>query len=273
MGQKTRQTQKKTENLRKIVEAITEVAEEDQIRAPTREEVAQHLDISENYISELVDGDYSHACRTAGYMPNRERTIGDTMVFYNELDKTGKEVTASNLQEKYNLSHLRQDKNQLTHDQARAKMGLEQNKHWPLMGIYQENYSGENNTRNLEHRIRELHHRKMEEEGRTFTNSELAQFVSKVDYSNVEEMREKAGIPFKPVNGSKTSLSPLTGRREDEIFEFWVNEFLEEDWAGKTDFEIDTIMKMRMQAQGINGKELDHTIDQYKRYMDFNRYE
>lgn len=254
-------------DLRKVVEAIEEVAADDQIKAPYLYEVAEELEESEKEVSRWTNGDYAHACRTAGYVPRQSRELGDIMEFYNKQnDSKDQNVSQSSISESFGFDHLSGERYGLTHNQAREKLGLDTNQQ-PAGRFYIEDSIGEN----LQHRVRGIHHERMDNDSRTPNNSEINQEINLND-RDIEEVRAKSGLPFRPIEGRNRNQSPLSGERENEVFDFWKEEYLNEDWSENTEDEVEAIMSMRMYTEGVSEWELNGVASKYGKWIDIDRY-
>lgn len=65
----------------------------------------------------------------------------------------------------------------------------------------------------------------------------------------------------------------MSGDRENNVFDFWVAEYLERDWSQYDETEVDTIMELRMCAEEISDEELDSVANVYSKWVDFDRYQ
>lgn len=258
------------ENLRKVVEAIDEVADDDQIQAPELNEVAEELGVSGNTISRWTGWDYNHAVRTAGLIPRTSHNIGDYMEVYNKLNDSDTEVTKEVLEEDSPVSPLGQTGKKITHNQAREKLGLDPN--FGFMHYVPEKIYGEDGS-NFEHKLRGLILEFLDENDRPPSNSELNNRINFKEGDKIQESKERAGLYVEPIHVKSPGYGFMSADRENEVFEFWVSEYLEEDWSQYYDTEVDTIMKLRMTEEDISENELNAVASQYSKWIDFDRYQ
>lgn len=263
------------ENLRKVVEAIDSLVEDGQLEAPKKDEVAEELDVPRKTITRWTEGDYNHAVRTAGLIPRKDRNIGDYMVVYDELDNNSEiRITKENIQEKSPVSTLGQIEIKLSHNQARQKIGLEPNRGNP---VYPDAFSlgkklyGEDGI-NFEHKLREIVLQSLDEKDRVPSKSEISYKISIPDDCEYDDLKKIADSNIEPIYVEGPN-SIMSADRENEVVDFWVNEYLEEDWSQYDDAEVDTIMKLRMTEKDISENELNAVANQYSKWMDFDRYQ
>jgi hypothetical protein len=256
------------ENLRKVVEAIDEIADDDQIQAPELNEVAEELGVSGNTVSRWTGRDYNHAVRTAGLIPRTSHNIGDYMEVYNKLNDSDSEITKQVMEEDSPVSPLGQTDKKITHNQAREKIGLDPN--FGFMHYAPEKIYGEEGS-NFEHKLRGLILEFMDENDRPPSNSELNNRINFKEGDKIQESKERADLYVEPIKPHRTEI--MSGDREDEVFDFWVSEYLEEDWSQYDDTEVDTIMKLRMTEEDISENELNAVASQYSKWIDFDGYQ
>lgn len=257
------------ENLRKVVQAIDEIADDDQIRAPELNEVADELGVSGSTVSRWSGWDYNHAVRTAGLIPRTSHNIGDYMEVYNKLNDSDNEITKEFLKEDSPVSPLGQTDKKITHNQAREKIGLDPN--FGFMHYVPEKIYGEEGS-NFEHKLRGLILEFMEENDRPPSNSELNSRINFKEGDKIQQSKERADLYTEPIilDGS---YGVTSADRENEVFDFWVSEYLEEDWSQYDETEVDTIMKLRMTEEDISENELNAVAKEYSKWIDFERYQ
>ncbi|WEL19593.1 hypothetical protein [Candidatus Nanohalococcus occultus] len=256
------------ENLRKVVETIEGMVEEGYLQAPTLDEIAEELGVSDTTVSKWSGGSYNHAVRTAGLIPNKNLNAGDYMAVYSELDEAGGKITKKAFEQNAPIGSLSKHRNKdLTHNQAREKLGLE-----PNQGF--EHYVGGkfygDDGENLEDRIRGLEHDFLELESRPPSNDELYNKISFRERSRLPELRARTGVHAEPV--TIQGRGRMAGEREDEVFDFWVREYLEEDWSQYSDADVDTVMKLRMAREDISESELSAVAAHYGKWLDLDQY-
>ncbi len=264
------------EELRKVVEGICEVADEDQLKAPAIDEVAEELDTSHATVRRWADGDYNHAARTAGYIPNRGMNIGDFMAVYDKLGESEDKVTKRVVEEKAPISPVGQWDNNITHAQLREKHGIELNE------LQERNRKGKENENpfpgkiygdeeeNLEYKIRGVIFRYLEDENRVPSDTELTENVGYREFTG-GTLREIADFHADPaVAEGKAGI--LSAARENHIFDFWVDEYLDVDWTGYQDIEVDMLMDLKMNDEDIKESELNAVARKYSKWVDFSRY-
>lgn len=256
------------ENLQKIAETILEISDDDQIVAPTKAEVAEELGVPENEITRLTDGDYNQAVRTSGLIPNKNRTAGDIMVVYNKLHQSGRDITKSDFRESP-VEPLVKSRKCIRHDQAREKLGLEPNPRNNHSGFHGKLY-GEDGE-NYEHRLRTLF--PYFDETRFPTTRELKKKITEPKDKKFSEVMQQAGLYAESISWKDQEDGCLSAERENEVFDFWVNEYLEEDWSQYEETEVDKIMRLRMARRAISEDELNEVAEEYSKWVDFERYQ
>ena len=108
----------------------------------------------------------------------------------------------------------------------------------------------------------------MEKEGRPPIDSELHNSIHNIHTHDIDQLKKEAGIIAEPAQHTKA----LSGEREDEVFKFWIEEYLEEDWNNHSELEVNAKMDMRMQMNNISEAELDATVEKYGKWMDIEQY-
>lgn len=268
------------ESLRRVVEAIDELADDDQIQGPTSDEVAEELDVSKTTVSRWTDRDYNHAVRTAGLIPRKNRNIGDYMVVYDELNKSEKEITKEVIERENSIGSLGVTDKNLSHNQAREKIGLNPNPGRP--NRHELPFPGKIHGEEgeiYEHRLRGAGLQLLEEKDRVPLKEELNDKVGIPDDLEYNQLRKAAGFPPEPVYVEGQGPRFMSADRENEVFDFWVSQYLEEDWRQydetevDTKFVVDTIMKRRMNDKDISENELNAVASQYRKWIDFDRYQ
>lgn len=263
------QKNKERETLRRLVEAVDEIAEDDQLFGPRLVDLEEELEENPTALVNSIEEDYNHVVRTAGYVPLINRTTGDKMTVINYLDSKGENITVTNLEKQGQTTIRTRDGGELTHNQVREKIGLDPN---PKVGKYSylKMFDVEGDQENILHEYRRRNDQSLEQNGFPVKSSELVVGSQIQGIDHAKELRKKAGIPYEPI--SRATVGTMTGERESEVFEFWVEEYLERDWEDKEDYEIDTIMKMSMTREGIEEWELDEVASEYKKWLDMDRY-
>jgi hypothetical protein len=256
------------EDLRRVVEALDRLTGDDEVRAPIRSEVAEELEVSEHTVKDWCDGDYTHAVRTAGLIPNYLMDSGDFMVAYNRLNESDKDVTSNNVSRFCEVGQIANSNVDLTHNQCREKLGLDSNQgvEGLLTGVLYEE-DGEN----FEHEVRGFRKDFLEEHDRVPSTGEVRNKFTSPPNVETQRMEEIYSSNRNPVvaKGSSGIMSP---EKENKIFDFWIIEYLEEDWSNQSNDDVEAVMKYRMRSEDITERELDAVAQKYSKWVDFERY-
>ena len=264
-------SREKYENLRKLVEAVDRVADEGQRIAPRIEELSEEFEYKPQSIINSIDENYSHVVRTAGYVPTKHRNTGDKMALYDKLVGGEEKITLKTVSNTEGIGRIRTDDgDELTHNQAREKLGLD-----PTYGLGwhrgRKIYEHDGDRENIMHEIRRINDRSLEEDGHPPKNEDLNLGYGNKSSSKISDIRKEAGVPYHPI--THLGGGTLTEQREDNVFEFWVDEYLKRDWEGKSPDDVDTIMKMSMMREVVAEWELNAVAGEYEKWIDWDRYE
>lgn len=246
------------EDLRKVVEALDEMTGEEERRAPKIEETADHLGATKKDVSEWSAGSYNHAVRAAGLIPQADLNPGDVMESYHGLRNLDEQLTRQTVKTKAPTSDASSLEAGLTHTQAVEKLGREKPNRRPV-------FYGEDGE-NAEHELRSTEHRYLNQEGRMPTRSEtINDSQHPVETSNIKHR-------FYPEPIRLQNLDIMDSEREEEVAEFWISNYLEEDWENYSDDEAAATLEYRMVSQGVDRREVDAVAQEYERWVNWDRY-